>query len=266
MVKSPKSSGTQGSTGVFHLSWGTNFNPKKIEIGFKDSSNIWHKVTEISSGLGWDMTYDYTRPVDRQTTYYVRAWCNDYYSRDSAGFKFAPDFIFLCMDTVSHPLVISASKEAKKHGKPRLSATALVLPGGKHEAGHLDLGANQLPADGSDVTIEVWATLRSVHSWARIFDYGPDEKNYFMMAWSYFDQPDAGDYQVYIVNYTDRTEGDHNAEIYISVEGWQIIADTASMGSRSKTWKFRTTSAVLAESGGQYLVAEPLASVDPPAR
>lgn len=27
-----------------------------------------------------------------------------------------PDFIFLCMDTVSHPLVKSASKEAKKHG------------------------------------------------------------------------------------------------------------------------------------------------------
>lgn len=27
-----------------------------------------------------------------------------------------PDFIFLCMDTVSHPLVKSASREAKKHG------------------------------------------------------------------------------------------------------------------------------------------------------
>ena len=27
-----------------------------------------------------------------------------------------PDYIILCMDTVSHPLVISASKEAKKHG------------------------------------------------------------------------------------------------------------------------------------------------------
>ena len=27
-----------------------------------------------------------------------------------------PDYIFVCMDTVSHPLVISAQKEAKKHG------------------------------------------------------------------------------------------------------------------------------------------------------
>lgn len=41
-----------------------------------------------------------------------------------------PDFIFVCMDTVSHPLVISASKEAKKHGSrlvklSRGSASAL---------------------------------------------------------------------------------------------------------------------------------------------
>ena len=74
--------------------------------------------------------------------------------------------------------------EAKRIGKANLSATALVLPGGKHEAGHLDLGTNQLPADGSGVTIEIWATLRSVHFWARIFDYGTDSKNYFTMAWS----------------------------------------------------------------------------------
>ena len=81
--------------------------------------------------------------------------------------------------------------EAKSCGKANLSATALVLPGGTHEAGHLDLGRNLLPADGSDVTIEVWGTLKSVHKWARIFDYGSDDKNYFTMAWSYSDQPDT---------------------------------------------------------------------------
>ena len=27
-----------------------------------------------------------------------------------------PDFIFVCMDTVSHPLVLSASREARKNG------------------------------------------------------------------------------------------------------------------------------------------------------
>ncbi len=80
---------------------------------------------------------------------------------------------------------------AKSIGKPSLSATALVLPGGKHEAGHLDLGTNLLPADGANVTIEIWATLRSVHFWARIFDYGSDDKNYFTMAWSESAKPDT---------------------------------------------------------------------------
>ena len=80
---------------------------------------------------------------------------------------------------------------AKSIGKPSLSATALVLPGGKHEAGHLDLGRNILPSDGANVTIEIWATLRSVHFWARIFDYGSDDKNYFTMAWSESSKPDT---------------------------------------------------------------------------
>ena len=79
--------------------------------------------------------------------------------------------------------------EAKKTGGPRLTEKALVLPGGRHGAGHLDLGTNLLPADGSDVTIEVWATLRSNREWARIFDYGSDDKNYFTMAWSRFSEP-----------------------------------------------------------------------------
>jgi len=81
--------------------------------------------------------------------------------------------------------------EATSVGKANLSATALVLSGGNHEAGHLDLGTNIMPADGSDVTIEIWATLRSLHRWARIFDYGSDSKNYFTMAWSEFDKPDT---------------------------------------------------------------------------
>ena len=82
-------------------------------------------------------------------------------------------------------------KDAKSIGKTSLSATALVLPGGRHGSGRLDLGTNILPADGSDVTIEVWGTLRSVRKWARIFDYGSDENNYFTMAWSLSDQPDT---------------------------------------------------------------------------
>ena len=79
--------------------------------------------------------------------------------------------------------------EAKQIGKPALTAATLILPGGKKGSGSLDLGTDLLPADGSDVTIEVWGTLKSVHPWARIFDYGSDDKNYFTMAWSYSNQP-----------------------------------------------------------------------------
>ena len=81
--------------------------------------------------------------------------------------------------------------EAKKIGSPGISATSLLLPGGKNGTGHLDLGTNLLPADGSDFTIEVWGTLKSVHPWARIFDYGSDDKNYFTMAWSEFAKPNT---------------------------------------------------------------------------
>jgi len=92
-------------------------------------------------------------------------------------------------------------QEAKTIGEPFFSDVVpfgnggkahsawIVMPGGKNGAGHLDLGTNLLPADGSDVTIEVWGTLRSVHPWARIFDYGSDDKNYFTMAWSESNQP-----------------------------------------------------------------------------
>jgi hypothetical protein len=74
----------------------------------------------------------------------------------------------------------------------------------------------------------------------------------------YFDKPDAGDYKVYIDNYTDRTDGDTRAEIYISVEGKEIIADTTNLGSSSKTWTVRTYSATKKESGAEYLIAEPV--------
>lgn len=73
----------------------------------------------------------------------------------------------------------------------------------------------------------------------------------------YFDKPDAGEYSVYIDNYSDRTEGEHSAEIYITVEGHQIIADNAVMGGKSKTWKFNIISAVHGETGEEYLVAQP---------
>ena len=39
-----------------------------------------------------------------------------------------PDYIFVCMDTVSHPLVISAQKEAKSTARSWSSCAAAARP------------------------------------------------------------------------------------------------------------------------------------------
>lgn len=39
-----------------------------------------------------------------------------------------PDDIFVCMDSVSHPLVISAQEEARGHGAPWSSCGAAAQP------------------------------------------------------------------------------------------------------------------------------------------
>ena len=181
-------------------------------------------------------------------------------------------------DTVSFTVSVCEyikDQDGKVHygpeSNPRNSMNALLAEMGAHEGrititlhwyGHDDLDLHCITPQGGHIS---YSNKEADGGYLDV-DMNISGDRTESVEHIYFDQPDAGDYQVYIVNYTDRTEGDHNAEIYISVEGRQIIADTASMGSRSKTWKFRTTSAVLAESGGQYLVAEPLASVDPPAR
>jgi alpha-N-arabinofuranosidase len=60
----------------------------------------------------------------------------------------------------------------------------VTLPGGKHNAGHFDLGECALPADADGVTVEIWATPKSIRKWSRIFDYGSDSRNYFCMGWN----------------------------------------------------------------------------------
>lgn len=35
-----------------------------------------------------------------------------------------------------------------------------------------------------DVTIELWATTHEIRSWARIFDFGKDAEEFFMMSWT----------------------------------------------------------------------------------
>lgn len=83
----------------------------------------------------------------------------------------------------------------------------------------------------------------------------------------YFDQPKPGEYSVYIDNYKDRTEGSVTADIIISVEHDELLRDTASMGGKSKTWKFRIEEKAGPREGGEYYIGSVLApdtgSADP---
>ena len=62
--------------------------------------------------------------------------------------------------------------------------TAVVLSGNGCNTGSLNLGANMLPTDVPEVTVEIWATQTAVRKWARILDYGQNNQNYFTMAWN----------------------------------------------------------------------------------
>ncbi len=62
--------------------------------------------------------------------------------------------------------------------------TQIVLPGGGNGKGYVNLGTDLVPTSGEPVTIEIWATERSVQSWGRIFDYGSNNQNYFTLSWT----------------------------------------------------------------------------------
>ena len=66
------------------------------------------------------------------------------------------------------------------------NATSITLPGGlKGTAGHIELGRNVLPTDGSPITIELWATVHSYLGWSRVFTFGrSDDKNKLMLSWN----------------------------------------------------------------------------------
>ena len=51
-----------------------------------------------------------------------------------------------------------------------------------HGTGYVDLGTNML--DTAAATIEIWARHDGVKDWARVFDYGADDKHYFTLAWT----------------------------------------------------------------------------------
>ena len=62
--------------------------------------------------------------------------------------------------------------------------TQLVLPGGKNGTGYVNLGLDLVPTSGEPVTIEIWATERSIQTWGRIFDYGSNNQNYYTLSWT----------------------------------------------------------------------------------
>ncbi|HRT28932.1 MAG TPA: autotransporter-associated beta strand repeat-containing protein [Kiritimatiellia bacterium] len=74
-----------------------------------------------------------------------------------------------------------------------------TLKGGAKGTSYLSLGSNILPTTGP-VTIEIWATQHSIQNWSRILDFGSDQVNCILMAWT--KQWNAG---------TDRVEVRQNA-------------------------------------------------------
>ena len=58
-----------------------------------------------------------------------------------------------------------------------------VMSGDGNSTGSLNLGTGLL-GTGEGATIEIWATRTDVKSNARVFDYGTDENNFFMLAWN----------------------------------------------------------------------------------
>ncbi|MBQ9429961.1 MAG: autotransporter-associated beta strand repeat-containing protein [Kiritimatiellae bacterium] len=64
------------------------------------------------------------------------------------------------------------------------SHTAVEFFGDGNSSGSLNLGTDMLPTDVAEVTVEIWATQTVIKNWARIVDYGPDNKNYFIAAWN----------------------------------------------------------------------------------
>lgn len=66
------------------------------------------------------------------------------------------------------------------------NATSITLPGGaKGTAGHIELGRDILPSDGSPITLELWATTHGSGSWTRAFTFGrQDDNNKLMLAWN----------------------------------------------------------------------------------
>jgi len=76
------------------------------------------------------------------------------------------------------------TKTAVAVGNVTIGARECVLAGGTRGSSYVDLGAGVMPADGSDATIEIWATQNKVGYWSRVFDFGKDSSSCVFLAWT----------------------------------------------------------------------------------
>lgn len=60
--------------------------------------------------------------------------------------------------------------------------TAVVMSGAGNGAGSLNLGVDMLPTDVPGVTVEMWFTHNGIKNWARLFDFGQNNQNYFVLT------------------------------------------------------------------------------------
>ncbi len=60
--------------------------------------------------------------------------------------------------------------------------TAVVMSGAGNSTGSLNLGVNMLPTDVPEVTVEMWFTHNGIKNWARLFDFGQNNQNYFVFT------------------------------------------------------------------------------------
>ena len=61
----------------------------------------------------------------------------------------------------------------------------VTLAGGSGTSpGYINLGSNLLPDAHTPVTIELWATQKTVQNWSRIFDLGSSDSQNLLMSWT----------------------------------------------------------------------------------
>lgn len=60
--------------------------------------------------------------------------------------------------------------------------TAVVMSGDGNGTGSLNLGVDMLPTDVPEVTVEMWFTHNGIKNWARLFDFGQNNQNYFVLT------------------------------------------------------------------------------------